>query len=123
MAETTTKKTAATKATAEKKATKACATKTCGTKTTAKKAAVIYVNAENAGFRAGDVYQILAASEKPLTVAEIARPLRYQQRMYILDLAGCSRKARLCQQRTIRLHLHNRADLLRTNSRTDTSIP
>ena len=31
------------------------------------------MNAENAGFRAGDVYQALAASEKALTVAEIAK--------------------------------------------------
>lgn len=73
MAEKTTKKAAATKPATEKKATKACATKTCATKTTAKKTAVIYVNAENAGFRAGDVYQILAAAENPLTVAEIAK--------------------------------------------------
>ena len=73
MAEKTTKKAAATKPATEKKATKACATKTCATKTTAKKTAVIYVNAENAGFRAVDVYQILAAAENPLTVAEIAK--------------------------------------------------
>ena len=31
------------------------------------------MNAENAGFRAGDVYQALAAAEKPLAVAEIAK--------------------------------------------------
>lgn len=73
MAEKTTKKVAATKTATEKKAAKTCATKTCGTKTAAKKSTVIYVNAENAGFRAGDVYQILAAAEAPLTVAEIAK--------------------------------------------------
>lgn len=73
MAEKTTKKAAATKPATEKKAAKTCATKTCGTKTAAKKATVIYVNAENAGFRAGDVYHILAAVEAPLTVAEIAK--------------------------------------------------
>lgn len=73
MAEKTTKKVAAAKPATEKKAAaKTTATKTT-TKTTAKKAAVIYVNVENAGFRAGDVYQILAAAEKPLTVAEIAK--------------------------------------------------
>ena len=37
------------------------------------KAAVVYVNAENAGFKAGDVYQALAAAEKALTVAEVAK--------------------------------------------------
>ncbi len=67
MVEKTTKKTAATKATAEKKATKST------TARATKKAAVIYVNAENAGFRAGDVYQILAAAEAPLTAAEVAK--------------------------------------------------
>ncbi len=65
MAEKTTKTAAKT---AEKKATKAPAAK----KATAKKS-VIYVNAENAGFRAGDVYQVLAAAESPLTVAEIVK--------------------------------------------------
>lgn len=95
MAETTTKKAAATKATAEKKATKACATKTCGTKTTAKKAAVIYVNAENAGFRAGDVYQILAASEKPLTVAEIAKAAKVSAEDVYLGLGWLLKEGKI----------------------------
>lgn len=67
-----------TKAAAKKEATvkaepakKAPAKKATATK--AVKAAVIYVNAENAGFRAGDVYQTLAKEEKALTVAEIAK--------------------------------------------------
>lgn len=60
------------KAPAKKAAAKTTAAK--ATKAPAKKAAaVIYVNAENAGFRAGDVYQVLAAAEKALTVAEIAK--------------------------------------------------
>ena len=46
-------------------------------KKTAKKAAakaeVVYVNAENAGFRAGDVYQVLAGTDKALTLAEVAK--------------------------------------------------
>lgn len=85
MAEKTTKK--ATKVAAEKEvkapAKKACAKKTCATKATAEKKApakkaaakssVIYVNAENAGFRAGDIYQALAAAQGALTVAEIAK--------------------------------------------------
>ena len=63
------------KATVKKTATKKVATaKTATTKkTTAKKAEVVVdVNAENVGFRAGDVYQALAAAEKPLSVVEIA---------------------------------------------------
>ena len=68
---------------AEKKATKAAATtkkaaapkketvkKTAATKT-AKTALVI--NAENVGFKAGDVYNALAAAGKALSVAEIAK--------------------------------------------------
>ena len=70
---------------AEKKITKAAATKAANkaakeaevkaapAKKASAKAAVVYVNAENAGFKAGDVYQALAAAEKALTVAEVAK--------------------------------------------------
>lgn len=95
MAETTTKKTTATKAAAEKKTTKACATKTCGTKSATKKAAVIYVNAENAGFRAGDVYQILAASEKPLSVAEIAKAAKVSAEDVFLGLGWLLKEGKI----------------------------
>lgn len=64
----TTKKTTAVKATT-KTATKATAAK----KTAVKKVAEVTINAESVGFRAGDVYQALAAAEKALTVAEIAK--------------------------------------------------
>ena len=36
------------------------------------KNAVLYVNAESVGFRAGDVYQALATAGKALSIAEIA---------------------------------------------------
>ena len=67
---------------AEKKATtKATATKTAATKTTTKKTTTkkcaakveILVDAENAGFRAGDVYQALSASGSALSVSELAK--------------------------------------------------
>ena len=68
---------------AEKKATAKKATETkaaAAKKTTVKKAAaaksVLAVNAENAGFKAGDVYQALAAAGKALTVKEIAKAAR-----------------------------------------------
>jgi len=67
---------------AEKKATKTAADATkkvaapkkaaAPKKTTAKKAEVV-INAESVGFRAGDVYQALAAADKALSVAEIAK--------------------------------------------------
>lgn len=60
------KKVAAPKAAAEKKATPKAATKTV-------KVATVAINAENVGFKAGDVYQALAKAEKALTVAEIAK--------------------------------------------------
>lgn len=41
-------------------------------KTAAKKNEVV-INAESVGFRAGDVYQALAAAEKPMSVADIAK--------------------------------------------------
>ena len=69
-----TKKTSAAKktATATKKA--PVAKKTTATKkTTAEKKETIFLNAENAGFRAGDVYQALAAAENALSLEEIAK--------------------------------------------------
>ena len=65
---------------AEKKATtkkaaavKEAAPKAAAPKKAATKKAEVVVNAENVGFKAGDVYQALAASEKGLSVAAIAK--------------------------------------------------
>lgn len=65
---------------AEKKATtkkvaaaKPAAPKAAAPKKAACKKAEVVVNAENVGFKAGDVYQALAASEKALSVAAIAK--------------------------------------------------
>ena len=65
---------------AEKKTTKAApkaATKAAAAKTTKKaatpKVTQISINAENVGFKAGDVYQALAKANKALSVAEIAK--------------------------------------------------
>lgn len=63
----------------EKKVTAAVASKKAAApkKTTTKRAAAkntaLVVNAESVGFRAGDVYQALAAADKALSVAEIAK--------------------------------------------------
>jgi len=64
------KATKTTKAAAEKK-TAAKKTTTAVKKTAAKSA--IFLDSINAGYKAGDVYQALAAAEKALTVAEIAK--------------------------------------------------
>lgn len=81
---------------AEKKATKAAATKAAApkaettkkaaTKKTAAKKEVLAINAENVGFKAGDVYNALAAAEKALTVAEIAKKAKISNDEALLGL-------------------------------------
>ena len=60
---------------AEKKATTKTATakKATASNKAVAKDALMYVNAESVGFRAGDVYQTLAAAGKALSIAEIAK--------------------------------------------------
>ena len=91
---------------AEKKATakKATETKAAAAKktTTAKKAAapkaaaksVFAVNAENAGFKAGDVYQALAAAGKALTVKEIAKAAKISEEETLLGLGWLSKEGK-----------------------------
>lgn len=93
---------------AEKKTTKAAATKKTATvkadvkatakKTTVKKATkenILYINAENAGFRAGDIYQVLAASEGAVTVAEIAKTAKITEEEVILVLGWLFREGKV----------------------------
>ena len=88
---------------AEKKATakKATETKAAAAKktTTVKKAAaaksVFAVNAENAGFKAGDVYQALAAEGKALTVKEIAKAAKISEEETLLGLGWLFKEGKL----------------------------
>ena len=87
---------------AEKKATakKATETKAAAAKktTTVKKAAaktVLAVNAENAGFKAGDVYQALAAAGKALTVKEIAKAAKISEEETLLGLGWLFKEGKL----------------------------
>ena len=86
---------------AEKKATKATETKaTAAKKTTTKKATVkaaatVVVNAENIGFKAGDVYQALAAAEKALTVSEIAKAAKISSDEALLGLGWLFKEGKL----------------------------
>ena len=84
----TTKKAAAVKAEEPKKATvkKAAAPK---------KAAVVAVNAENAGFKAGDVYQALAAAGKALSVKEIAKAAKINEEETLLGLGWLFKEGKL----------------------------
>ena len=87
---------------AEKKATakKATETKAAAAKktTTVKKVAaksVLTVNAENAGFKAGDVYQALAAAGKALTVKEIAKAAKISEEETLLGLGWLFKEGKL----------------------------
>ena len=89
---------------AEKKATtkkatetKVAAKKTETVKNTATKAAkaTIAVNAENAGFKAGDVYQALAAAEKALSVKEIAKAAKISEEETLLGLGWLFKEGKL----------------------------
>ena len=85
----TTKKATETKATAAKKET----VKKAATKAAAK--ATLVVNAENAGFMAGDVYQALAAAEKALTVKEIAKAAKISEEETLLGLGWLFKEGKL----------------------------
>ena len=85
---------------AEKKTTKKVAEKAPAKKAPAKKAvaakkAVFTVNAENAGFKAGDVYQALAAAEKALTVKEIAKAAKISEEETLLGLGWLFKEGKL----------------------------
>ena len=85
---------------AEKKTTKKAAAPKAAEakKATAKKAAVkaaVVVNAENAGFKAGDVYQALAAAGKALTVKEIAKAAKISEEETLLGLGWLFKEGKL----------------------------
>ncbi len=74
---------------AEKKTTKTtekvAAEKKTTTRRTVKKAEIV-INAETVGFKAGDVYQALAAAEKALTVKEIAKMAKITETETLLGI-------------------------------------
>ena len=84
---TTTKKAAEVKETAAKK--------TTATKKTAAAKAVLVVNADNIGFKAGDVYQALAAAEKALSVKEIAKAAKITEDETLLGLGWLFKEGKL----------------------------
>lgn len=71
----------------KKTATKAAtATKTTAAKKAATKKTAVTVDAENAGFRAGDVYQALSAAGKALSVAELAKATQKTETEVLLGI-------------------------------------
>ena len=85
---TTTKKAAAPAKAAEAK-------KATVKKAAAPKKAALVVNGENAGFKAGDVYQALAAAEKALTVKEIAKAAKISEEETLLGLGWLFKEGKL----------------------------
>ena len=93
---------------AEKKATAKKATETkaaAAKKTTVKKAApkaaakaVLAINAENVGYKAGDVYQALAAAGKALTVKEIAKAAKISEEETLLGLGWLFKEGKLANE-------------------------
>ena len=88
---------------AEKKTTKSTegakkpvAKKSVEKKVTVKKTAkeVLYINAENVGFRAGDVYQTLSLTGKAMTVAKLLRQQAKQKARFCLVSVGYLKKVR-----------------------------
>ncbi len=74
---------------AEKKATKEAAPKAAAKKAPAKKTVKkveLVINAENVGFKAGDVYQALATAEKALSVKEIAKQAKITEEEALLGI-------------------------------------
>ena len=85
----------------EKKATtKAAPKKVAAKKAPAKKApatkkTVLALNAENAGFKAGDVYQALAAAEQALSVAEIAKAAKISEEEVLLGIGWLFKEGKI----------------------------
>ena len=88
----TTKKAAAPKAEEAKKST---VKKAAAPKKAAEKKAVFVINAENAGFKAGDVYQALAAAEKALSVKDIAKAAKISEEETLLGLGWLFNEGKL----------------------------
>ena len=88
----TVKKAAATKTAEAKKAT---VKKAAAPKKAAEKKVVVALNAENVGFKAGDVYQALAAAGKALTVKEIAKAAKISEEETLLGLGWLFKEGKL----------------------------
>jgi len=86
----TTKKATETKAPVAKK--EATAKKTATVKAAK---ATVAINAENVGFKAGDVYQALAAAEKALNVKEIAKAAKISEEETLLGLGWLFKEGKL----------------------------
>ncbi len=87
---------------AEKKATTKAAAPKAAKKAPAKKAVakktVLALNAENAGFKAGDVYQALAAAGAAQSVAEIAKAAKISEEEAILGIGWLFKEGKIKEE-------------------------
>lgn len=79
----------------EKKVTKTATAKKVATKKAVCKTTVLTLNAENAGFKAGDVYQTLAAAETALSVAEISKLAKISEAETILGIGWLFKEGKI----------------------------
>ncbi len=87
---------------AEKKATKKAAEPKAAEKkaaapkkAAAKKVVEVVINAENVGFKAGDVYQTLFAAEKALSVKEIAKQAKITEAEALLGMGWLLKEGKI----------------------------
>jgi hypothetical protein len=80
---------------AEKKATKAATVKKATPKKVVEEKSSLALNAENAGFKAGDVYQALAAANAAQTIAEIAKNAKISEEETILGIGWLFKEGKI----------------------------
>lgn len=73
--------------------------KASATKTVAKKV-VVALNAENVGFKAGDVYQALATAGKALSVVEIAKAAKINEEETLLGMGWLFKEGKIKDEDT-----------------------
>ena len=83
----------------EKKTTRRAASKitTAAKKTPVKKVEIV-INAENVGFRAGDVYQALAAAGEALTAEEIAKQAKISAEEAFLGIGWLFKEGKIKEE-------------------------
>lgn len=87
------------KVTTKTTATKAAAAKrTTARKACARKSSEVAINAQNIGFKAGDVYNALAAADKALSVEEIAMAAQISANEVLVGLGWLFKEGKVAGQ-------------------------
>lgn len=87
------------KVTTKTTATKAAAAKrTTARKACARKSSEVAINAQNIGFKAGDVYNALAAADKALSVEEIAKAAQISSNEVLVGLGWLFKEGKVAGQ-------------------------